>query len=79
MISRLRVSGFRNLFDSELVDLREINVLYGENGAGKTSFLEAVHILSSSKSFRGGGLESFINHDSTGYSITGSVSASGLA
>ena len=31
-----------------------INLLVGDNGAGKTSVLEAIHLLSSGRSFRGG-------------------------
>jgi DNA replication and repair protein RecF len=49
---RLRFFNFRNLKDAE-VDLgaREIH-LVGENGQGKTNFIEAVHLLCLGASFR---------------------------
>ena len=38
--------------EAELRDLDRINLLYGENGAGKTSFLEAINILGTARTFR---------------------------
>ena len=55
-IDRLRISGLRNLSG---VDLRfpEGSIwLVGDNGAGKTSVLEAVYLLSRGASFRGYGV-----------------------
>ena len=47
--------------NAELADLGRINLLYGENGAGKTSFLEAINILGAGKSFRGSKFSSVIS------------------
>jgi len=44
-----------------LPELSAINVFYGENGSGKTSVLEAIHLLSSAKSFRSHKLKPLIN------------------
>lgn len=50
---RARFSSFRNLEDAELdVDAERI-FLVGENGQGKTNFLEALYYLSFGSSFRG--------------------------
>jgi DNA replication and repair protein RecF len=50
---RARFFGFRNLEDSE-IDLNAEKVfLVGENGQGKTNFLEAIYYLSYGSSFRG--------------------------
>jgi DNA replication and repair protein RecF len=50
--SRLRLYSFRNLADGVLdTGAREI-VLIGENGQGKTNFLEAIHLLCYGSSFR---------------------------
>ena len=46
------VSGFRNFEASALKELGAVNLFYGENGSGKTSLLEAIYCLGSSRSFR---------------------------
>lgn len=51
------------LFDRiELHPAAGINVLIGDNGAGKTSILEAIHVLSSGRSFRGSVRDALIRH-----------------
>lgn len=49
---RLRVSGLRNLRTLDLAPGPGLNVVLGENASGKSSLLEAVHLLSCGKSFR---------------------------
>jgi DNA replication and repair protein RecF len=48
----LKVQGVRNISRAELSDLSRINLFYGDNGAGKTSVLEALHFLGLGRSFR---------------------------
>ena len=62
LIRRLEITGVRNISSASLDDLSSINVLYGVNGAGKTSVLEAIHLLSSAKSFRSHKLKPLINN-----------------
>lgn len=51
-ISQLQVENFRNL-DSQVFPLSPtINLITGDNGAGKTSLLEAVYFLGRQRSFR---------------------------
>lgn len=50
-IRRLQVTNVRNLSRVSL-PLQTINVFYGVNGSGKTSLLEAVHLLLMGRSFR---------------------------
>jgi DNA replication and repair protein RecF len=45
-------SGFRNLESEPFALARGITLLYGDNGAGKTNFLEALAVLSGRPSFR---------------------------
>lgn len=53
-IERLNIEQLR-LFERVELELGPgLNLLIGANGAGKTSVLEAVHILASGRSFRGG-------------------------
>lgn len=67
------ISDVRNIRQANLVGLSDINILFGENGAGKTSVLEAVHTLSTGKSFRSHKLKSLINYDADKFSVFGSL------
>ncbi|MFK7956981.1 MAG: DNA replication/repair protein RecF [Lysobacterales bacterium] len=63
-ITRLRVGGIRNLADIDISPGLGLNVFVGENGAGKTSVLEALHCLSRGRSFLGSGRHEYLNRDS---------------
>jgi DNA replication and repair protein RecF len=52
LISHLQVRHLRNLHEVELTPSPRINILFGENGSGKTSLLEAIHLLGLGRSFR---------------------------
>lgn len=52
-IERLTAHGFRNLAPLELSPGPHFNVVHGDNGAGKSNVLEAIHYLGSLRSFRG--------------------------
>ncbi|MFY0576804.1 DUF2813 domain-containing protein [Cystobacter fuscus] len=45
MLTSLRVTGFRNFSSLSMEGLTRVNLLVGENNAGKTSVLEAAEIL----------------------------------
>ncbi len=49
---QLSLSSFRNLKDCTLDFDRRINLVHGDNGAGKTALLEAISIITQGKSFR---------------------------
>ena len=51
-IVSLRVKNFRNLLEMPIEFGPKINCILGENGNGKTNILEAIHVLSTKKSFR---------------------------
>lgn len=52
-LTRLDIAGFRNLVSVKLEPAPTgFNVLYGHNGSGKTSVLEAIYYLSLGRSFR---------------------------
>lgn len=59
-IDRLHIERLRNLDCVQFNQLQSVNVLYGANGSGKTSVLEAIHLLSTGRSFRSGLLRQII-------------------
>ena len=52
-ITRLDLRDVRSISEARLIPAAGLNLLVGENGAGKTSVLEAVHLLGYGRSFRG--------------------------
>lgn len=51
-LDELRITGLRNITDLSLAFSPRLNVITGDNGQGKTSVLEALYFLSTSRSFR---------------------------
>lgn len=51
-ISELQLKNFRNYSELTMHFSPQMNVLYGDNGSGKTNVIEAISILSNIKSFR---------------------------
>lgn len=68
-IKQLKISNFRCYEHLELNFDSRINVLFGENGSGKTSVLEAVYFLSTGKSFRSKRNKNLIKHETEGLSL----------
>lgn len=52
MIQKLTITRVRNIEQASLQPSAGINILYGDNGSGKTSVLEAIHLLGVARSFR---------------------------
>lgn len=68
---RLGVRGVRVIASAELQACPQLNLVLGENGSGKTSLLEAIHILSLSRSFRVGTIEPVVRHGEAHLMVTG--------
>lgn len=61
MLLTLRLSDFRNYSQAELLPSPGLNVVFGDNGSGKTSLLEAIYFIGSGgRSFRGGRLSRLV-------------------
>jgi len=60
-LARLDITAVRNLRSVGLSGLRPANVFFGNNGSGKTSILESIHLLGMARSFRGGQIKSVIS------------------
>ncbi len=72
----ITISDLRNLRAVKLEGLSQVNLFCGENGAGKTSVLEAVHMLGVTRSFRSHRMDTVINADSDSALVSGRVSTS---
>lgn len=69
-IDRLEVRHLRNIAAAQIRLTPQFNVFIGNNGAGKTSVLEAVHLLGRGTSFRSSDLSQLVNHAVTSCTVT---------
>jgi DNA replication and repair protein RecF len=78
IVHSLQVDGFRNLAPQS-VELGEgLNLLWGDNGQGKTNTLEAIHLLSSLRSFRACRLRELICHGAPRADLRARLTAGGV-
>ncbi|MDH5648331.1 MAG: DNA replication/repair protein RecF [Gammaproteobacteria bacterium] len=76
----LEVRRVRNIDFTRMEPGPSINVLAGDNGSGKTSLLEAIHILGVGKSFRTTQTKDIMRRNSQDFSVTGRyINTGGLA
>ena len=73
-ISKLSLFSFRNHEKKEITFSKGITVIWGENGSGKTSLLEAIYILSLGKSFKTHKQSSIIKKGHSSYVLKGDFS-----
>ncbi|MDQ2077042.1 DNA replication/repair protein RecF [Marinimicrobium sp. ABcell2] len=76
-LKRLSIQNLRNLQAVDLEPSPRINLLYGENGSGKTSVLEAIHSLALGRSFRSHKHKPLIRHGQEAFTVFGRVSSRG--
>lgn len=72
-LTQLQINHVRNLKLVRLDNLQAVNVFYGSNGSGKTSVLEAIHLLGMARSFRGTSIKSLIAHDAQNCTVFGTT------
>ena len=73
-LNQLHLLNFRS-FEDSFFDLKDTILVYGENGCGKTSFLEAIHFSLKSKSFRTSSVNSMINKNYDFFRISTKVNS----
>ena len=76
-LKRLYIQHLRNLETVDLTPSEQVNLIYGENGSGKTSILEAIHVLGVGRSFRSHKHKPLINHEQNSFTVYGKVLAQG--
>lgn len=52
IINQLKIQNVRNLGAVSIEPHRKVSIFFGDNGSGKTSLLESIHLLGLGKSFR---------------------------
>ncbi|HLX10499.1 MAG TPA: AAA family ATPase [Thermoanaerobaculia bacterium] len=73
MLSHLTARGFRNLQPLDLEPAAGTHLLLGGNGAGKTSLLEAIYVLATTRSFRAGQIVDCVAHGAGELALWGEV------
>lgn len=68
-IKSIKISNFRNIASLAVLPHKSFNIIYGNNGSGKTSFLEAVYYLSMGRSFRSRNNQNIIKNNTEGLSV----------
>ena len=61
-IKSLKIQNIRNLSTLDFFPSHHVNLLYGVNGSGKTSVLEAINFLGLTRSFRTRKYQYFVSH-----------------
>lgn len=73
IITRLLIKNFRNICNIDLKPSPNFNIIFGRNGSGKTSLLEAVSYLGFAKSFRTNKFLPLINYNANQFTISASI------
>lgn len=74
-VAELRLQNLRCLASAELALHPRINLITGDNGAGKTSVLEAVYLLGRGRSFRTPHTEQLIRYGESRLGVSGTLRA----
>jgi len=75
LIETLSAENFRNL-QGEISCGKNLNIIFGENGQGKTNWLEAIYLLATTKSFKTARLQEAIRFGADLAIVRGSVERS---
>ncbi|NQY30865.1 MAG: DNA replication/repair protein RecF [Flavobacteriaceae bacterium] len=73
-IEKIKLTNLRNIEYTEINLANKFNLFYGENGSGKTSVLEAIHLLSTRKSFRTSSTNQIIKNSTQSFTIYAELS-----
>lgn len=68
-IQRLAVHQLRNLTGVDIYPCSDLNFIFGDNGSGKTSLLEAISVLAHGRSFRSHKHKHLIRHNAHDFSV----------
>ena len=72
-LKRLAVHHFRNITEAGIELVPGVNLIYGQNGSGKTSLLEAAYFLGTARSFRTPRLSPIVEHGQATVTVQGEL------
>lgn len=77
-LSEVRIKDVRNIKSAYLIPSPRLNLLVGPNGSGKTSFLEAIYLLSRARSFRTHNIKKVINSEESNLLVFAKLDHTGV-
>ncbi len=77
-IKSVYLENFRCIKKANIFLGEGINYLFGTNGSGKSSFLEAINVLATGKSFRTSKIENIRSFDSDYFTISSTIKRKGI-
>ena len=77
VFERIKIDGFRNIDHLDIEPVRRLNVISGDNGQGKTSLLEAIYVVATTKSFRTQRLKDVVREGGARAVVTAQVNSRG--
>ncbi len=78
IVKSLALENFRNHIDTKIVFSDRFNIIYGDNGQGKTNILEAIYLCASGRSHRTSKDSELVRFGSSSYNINSFVYNGGL-
>lgn len=72
-LNRLFIQNLRNIEGMDIVPSARVNLIFGENGSGKTSILEAINLLALGRSFRSHKHKPLIRYQQQAFTVFGRV------
>lgn len=72
-VKSLNINNLRNIESTQITPSPCLNCFIGDNGAGKTSVLEAIAVLSKGRSFRSGQISSLIGPNSKNFQVVATI------
>ncbi|MES9900470.1 MAG: DNA replication/repair protein RecF [Sedimenticola sp.] len=76
-ISLLKIENLRNIRDLTLHPYPYLNMIWGDNGSGKTTILEAIYTIARGRSFRGRGAGSLISRGEQSLTVFSMIESAG--
>ncbi len=73
VVKKLEINGFRNLNSFSIRFSESNNLIFGVNGSGKTSVIEALFLLGFGKSFLSVGRREMVNFNASGFFLNAEV------
>lgn len=72
-IEKIKLTNFRNYNNTEVSFSDTLNIIYGNNGSGKSNIIEAIYLLALTKSFRTSTDQNLIKKDQVACNVKGTV------